>query len=110
MNNYPKLKIPIKQENNKPINVADLRTCSEDFAEAETPEKITENMRVATKNVHFLPEMLSISQAVERTNLSYEYLRYLCYSGKVNHIKCGRKYMIDSGSLAEYIKRGGLDQ
>ena len=110
MNKEPKLKIPIKQEYNKPITVADLRINPEELAEAETPEMITANMRTATKNVHFLPEMLSISQAVERTNLSYEYLRYLCYSGKVNHIKCGRKYMIDSGSLAEYIKRGGLDQ
>ncbi len=106
MNNYPKLKIPIKQENNKPVTVADLRTCPGELAEAETPEMMKGNER----NTNILPEMLSISQAVERTNLSYEYLRFLCYSGKVNHIKCGRKYMIDSGSLAEYIKRGGLDQ
>lgn len=106
MNNKPKLRIPIKQKYDKPITVDNLRTCPGELAEAETPEAANGYVRSKTT----LPEMLSITQAVEKTNLSYEYLRYLCYSGKVNHIKCGRKYMIDSDSLAEYIRNGGVEQ
>lgn len=104
------LRIPIKNDKDKPISAAELRTIPEEIMTAETPEGINANMRAATKNVRYLPEMLSISEASARTNLSYEYLRHLCYSGKVNHIRCGRKYMIDSDSLAEFIRNGGVDQ
>lgn len=106
MNKKPKLLIPIKQDRNKPVNISELRTCPEELINAETPEMI----KASTRTANYLPEMLSISEAVEKTNLSYEYLRYLCYSGRVNHIRCGRKYMIDSGALAEFIKRGGADK
>lgn len=104
----PKLRIPIKQDHNKPITTDKLRTVSE-LQEAETPESIKCTPEQLSSSIS-LPEMLSIVEACERTNLSYEYLRYLCYSGKVNHIRCGKKYMIDSSSLAEFIKRGGADQ
>ena len=109
MKNEPKLLIPLKQDREKPITADKLRTLPDEIETAVAPAAVINKMREATNNVHFLPEMLSISQAVEITNLSYEYLRYLCYSGKINHIRCGRKYMIDSSSLAEFIKRGGAD-
>lgn len=110
-----KLRIPIKVDDNRPITADGLRTCCPaDLMNAETPETIPDaviqNMKGKTRNVHFLPEMLSINEAANITNLSYEYLRYLCYQNKINHIRCGRKYMIDSSSLAEFIKRGGVDE
>lgn len=107
--NKPKLKMNIRQDLSKPYSADSLRTRPEDLMQAETPETGYKGSEIKKKAVN-LPEMLSISEAMERTNLSYEYLRYLCYSKKVNHIKCGRKYMIDSGSLAEFIKSGGVEE
>lgn len=100
----PKLKIPIKQKSCEPITIDNLRVSPENLAQAETPETVRDH-EMKSKN---LPKLLSISQAVEATNLSYEYLRYLCYSNKINHLRCGRKYMIDPDSLAEYIRSGGI--
>ena len=101
-----KLRIPIKQDHSKPITADKLRALPSELEEAETPEKSISKLEHASLSTP-LPELISISDAVRKTNLSYEYLRYLCYSKKVNNIRCGRKYMIDTESLAEFIKRGG---
>lgn len=99
----PKLRIPIQQDHSKPI------TLPAGIDNIETPESGTARPEHASLSAS-LPELISISEAVSRTNLSYEYLRYLCYSKKINHIRCGRKYMIDVDSLAQFIRRGGADQ
>ena len=104
----PKLRIPIRQDHNKPIMTDNLRTVPAELQAAESPENSRFFSERTTSSV-ILPECLSISEASERTNLSDEYLRYLCRAGKINYLKCGKKYMIDSGSLAEFIKRGGAD-
>ena len=102
------MSISKKIDNSKPITANRLRSYPAELDHAETPERgqiIPDQASMST----YLPEMLSVNEAAEKTNISAEYLRYLCYSGKVNHIKCGRRYMIDSGALAEYIKKGGVE-
>lgn len=106
---YSKLNMPIKQDHTKPITGIEHRTVPGELFKAETPEDIRLTREQLSSSIS-LPEMLSIMEASERTNLSYEFLRYLCSKNKINYIRCGRKYMIDSESLAEFIKRGGLDK
>ena len=73
---------------------------------------------ITTENIHLdsvltdqgqavtLPMFFSIREAAEKTNLSYEFLRYLCKSGKIKCIRYGRKFMINAGSLVEFIENG----
>lgn len=79
----------------------------QDHTKPITAETIKANPAGADQNNQVdLPMMLSIRQAVEKTNLSYEFLRYLCGAGKIKCFKYGRKYMINAGSLAEFIENG----
>ena len=93
-----------KNDSTKPITAEKLGSLPTGMKHAETPEGFNapdQGIRQAP-----LPEMLSITQAVERTNLSYEYLRHLCASGKIVTVKAGKKYLINSFSLAEFLNKG----
>ena len=98
-----------KYDTTKPITTEKLRSLPTGLKQAETPETpgtCISNMKDATRNVALLPEMLSIADAVKRTNCSYEFLRYLCSSKKIVSVKSGNKYLINSFSLAEYLNKG----
>ena len=105
----PRLLIPKKLDKDMPITAENLRTCPAEIKNAESPENSSFTPEHVSHGI-FLPKCLSINEAAKITNLSYEYLRYLCYSGKVNHLRCGKRYMIDSESLAKFIRSGGADK
>lgn len=66
----------------------------------ETPESGS----IVTEKVSLpIPKMYSLKEASELTNLSVDFLRHLCRSGKVGHIRAGNKIMINSNALAEYL-------
>ena len=102
MDKKVKMNFNTRQDLSKPISTSGLRACPEELLNTEAPETAIDTIR-NMKNAVSLPEMLSIREAVERTNLSYQYLRYLCIQNKVKHIRCGNKYKINSFSLAEYL-------
>lgn len=52
-----------------------------------------------------LPHYISIQKASDETGMSYYQLRELVLDGKLQHIKSGVKYLINEGSLIEYLKR-----
>lgn len=56
---------------------------------------------------NYIPVMITISQAVAETGISYDYLRKLCLQGKLVHVRAGKKYLINKEKLAEYLNRVG---
>ncbi len=66
----------------------------------ETPES---GIMVPEKVSLPIPKMYSLKEASEMTNLSVDFLRHLCRSGKVTHIRAGNKIMINANALAEYL-------
>ena len=57
-----------------------------------------------------IPEMITLKDASSRTGLSYDYLRKMCLSGKIVHIRVGNgKFLINFGRLIEWLNtsRGG---
>ncbi len=61
------------------------------------------------EGVKLPPYMGSIRETQEVTNLSYEFLRWLCKSGKVKCIKTGNKYMINYESLADFLNNSSIE-
>lgn len=77
------------------------------FSDPVTTENIhTDSVLTDQEQRITLPLMLSIREAAEKTNLSYEFIRYLCNSGKIKCLRYGRKIMINAGSLVEFIENG----
>ena len=72
------------------------------------PERPQKSVNVP-EGVKLPPYMASIREAQEVTNLSYEFLRFLCYSGKVKSIKTGNKYMINYESLADFLNNSSIE-
>ena len=58
---------------------------------------------ITPESIAILPEMLSLKDASEKTNLSRDFLRYLIDKGDVKYIRSGNKFFINSFSLAEYL-------
>ena len=51
-----------------------------------------------------IPEMLTIEQTRARIpGLSYDYLRKLCLTHQIVHVRAGSKYLINFGRLVEYL-------
>ena len=50
-----------------------------------------------------IPTMLTLREASEKTGLSYDYLRKLCLSKQIVHIRAGAKYLINLEKLVEYM-------
>lgn len=53
-----------------------------------------------------LPRMLKIKEAAEETGLSYHFIRKLCLTGALPHVKVGNRYFINADSLAAFLKSG----
>ena len=54
-----------------------------------------------------LPRMLKIREAAAETGLSYHFIRSLCLSGALAHIKVGNRYFINAASLESFLLRNG---
>lgn len=65
--------------------------------------KSQEDHPETVKDPNAIPIMLTINQAVEKTGLSYDYLRKLCLQGKIAFVKVGSKYLINQEKLALFL-------
>lgn len=56
-----------------------------------------------------VPTMLPLKEVSSRTNLPYEFLRQLCLSGEIVHVRTGNKYLINYEKFLEYLNgnKGG---
>lgn len=50
-----------------------------------------------------LPQMLSMTDAMQRTGLSRRYIMDLITGGKIKYIQIHRKYLINAQSLGDYL-------
>lgn len=50
-----------------------------------------------------IPQMLTIRECSDRTNISYDAIRKLCIRGKIVHIRAGNKYLVNFGKFVEYL-------
>lgn len=50
-----------------------------------------------------IPTMLTLAEASKQTGLSYDYLRKLCLSGQIIHIRAGSKYLINLEKLIQFL-------
>ena len=53
-----------------------------------------------------IPEMIGLREAARRTGLSYGFLRRLCLSGQIVHIRAGTKFLINWQRFVDYLNRG----
>ena len=51
--------------------------------------------------------MLKIREAAAETGLSYHFIRSLCLSGALAHIKVGNRYFVNAASLEAFLLRDG---
>lgn len=54
-----------------------------------------------------VPTMATIKQASKETGLSYDYLRKMCITGQIVHIRAGNKIMINMEKLIEFLNTAG---
>lgn len=57
-----------------------------------------------------IPKMMGLTEAAQKTGVSYHYLYQLCKTGKVVHIRSGRKYFINMDKLAEFFNAAGINE
>lgn len=50
-----------------------------------------------------MPDMWSITQAVDRTGLARKYVYQLIAANKITYVRTGRKYLINAASLRDYL-------
>lgn len=55
-----------------------------------------------------IPTMLPIPKAAAVTGLAQEYLRGLCRTGRIVHVKSGRKFIVNMEKLAEFLDEGDV--
>ena len=56
--------------------------------------------------IQMVPTMLTLQETSSRTGVSYDWLRKLCLQGKIVHIRCGNKYLINFEKLVDYLNTG----
>lgn len=56
-----------------------------------------------------IPTMVTLAEASKQTGLSYDYLRKLCLTGQITHIRAGKKYLINLEKLVDYLNGGAAD-
>ena len=62
---------------------------------------------VSSSTVNQATRMLTINEAAERVpGLSKWRIREMCISGKLPHMKAGRKYLINEQVLISYLTKG----
>ena len=49
------------------------------------------------------PEMVKLAEASNRLHLSYDYLRKLCLTHKIVHVRAGSRYYVNFGKLVEWL-------
>ena len=52
------------------------------------------------------PTMVTVKEAAKASGLAVFRIRQLCKEGKVNHINCGRRILIQLQSLRDYLEAG----
>ena len=50
-----------------------------------------------------VPEMIGLREAARRTGLSYGFLRRLCLSGQIVHVRAGSKFLINWQKLCDFL-------
>lgn len=58
------------------------------------------------QNTIVIPEMKTISEISEIVGLAKYHIRQIVLQGKVKYVKAGKKYLINLGSLVEYLNNG----
>ena len=57
-----------------------------------------------------IPTMLKIKQASKKFGLAEHFVRQLCLTDKVIHIKAGNRYLINENSLITYLNTGEVER
>lgn len=52
-----------------------------------------------------VPEMISIKETAQRTNLSDRFIRKLCITDKIVCVKSGRKYLVNWQKFLQYLNK-----
>ena len=53
-----------------------------------------------------VPTMYTLAQASTATGLSYDFLRKLCLSKEIVHVKSGNKFYVNMEKLVDYLILG----
>lgn len=61
-------------------------------------------------NNNTLPHYITIQFAADQTGLSYWHIRQLVLDGEVQHIKSGKKYLINESALCDYLQKMEQEQ
>lgn len=56
--------------------------------------------------IQMIPEMVTINECSVRTGVSYDWIRKMCIQGRIVHIRCGTKYLINFGKFLDYLNTG----
>lgn len=52
------------------------------------------------------PVMKTVKDAAARFNVTPEYVRKLCRTGKIRYVVAGHRWLVNMNSLAQYFERG----
>lgn len=55
-----------------------------------------------------VPTMVSLKEASRQTGLSYDYLRKMCITGQVVHVRAGHKILVNLEKLIEFLNTAGV--
>lgn len=55
-----------------------------------------------------VPTMITLREASKQTGLSYDYLRKMCITGQVVHVRVGRKIFVNLEKLIEFLNTAGV--
>lgn len=50
-----------------------------------------------------IPTMLTIKETASRTGVSYDFIRKLCLSRKIVHVRAGTKYLINFEKFVDFL-------
>ena len=78
---------------------------------SETEKKVSAQLfqnynRKEPRHMTNIPTMLTIKSTAKRTGLAEHYIRSLCWSGRIVHVKCGKKYLVNLEKLLEFLNSG----
>lgn len=55
-----------------------------------------------------IPQLRTIQQLAETTNLTYRYIMNLCKKNKIVYIKNGSKYLVNLEKFIEFLNQGDI--
>lgn len=56
-----------------------------------------------------IPKMLTLKEASKKAGISYNMIRNLCLKNEIIYIKSGSKYLVNFGSLVNFLNGGARD-